>query len=85
MKLIEEKQEIIKENKDLRLSDKQSNYSTKANTMQNDHLNNLLTESQKELTKWKSQYNLLLEKLESIPKEKTKNSSEKDLKNHEVR
>ena len=81
MKLIEEKKELIKENKDLRLIDKQSNYSTKANTMQNDNLNNLLSESQKELIKWKSQYNLLLEKLESIPQEKTKNSSKNELKN----
>lgn len=89
MKLIEEKQELIKENKDLRLNNKQNIFSSKASVKQIEQLNNALNETQIELSKCKGQYNMLLEKYEGMQKEqkeKTKQgfSEEKIRKNYEV-
>ena len=87
LKLIEEKQDLAKENKELRLNDKESSYSTKANSMQIEQLNNLLNETQKELSKMRLQYNLLLEKMENFQREKTKmggNDNHNLIKSYEV-
>lgn len=85
MKLIDEKQELLKENKDLRLNSKQNDFSSKAISIQNEQLSNNLNETQKELLKYKTQYNLLLEKMEGLQQEKPKQaSSDIIIKNYEV-
>ena len=49
-----------------------------------EQLNGILNETQKEMEKWKSQYNLLCEKLDGMQKEKLKTASAHDLKIYEV-
>ena len=69
------------------MNDKHSSYSTKANSMQLEQLNNLLSDTQKELSKMKMQYNLLVEKLEGLQREKTKMGGidhQNLMKNYEV-
>ena len=55
--------------------------------MQIEQLNNLLNETQKELSKMRMQYNLLLEKMENFQREKTKmggNDNHNLIKSYEV-
>lgn len=86
MKIIEEKQDLMKENKELKLNDKQISYSTKATSMQIEQMNNLLNETQKELSKTKMQYNLLVDKVDIAQNEKPKmaGADQNVIKNYEV-